>query len=1230
MPKFQEPDDEPPSVHEYTEASASLNTSSEGETDPEELGSLAAKGGVVLSAPRRAALRNARGNLSRSLPRSRDCHHEEQETTLKRALRDLESAEEVRRSYPPRFSTIGPSEVAPSYSPESQISSDFIDLDRGQTNEDNEDDFGLKDSAFFFEFELEDFCVYQSSTTCSGAKERDGLEGRYESLHIVTSCRDDTDWFIDGTIKSAENRRSFIRGAIVDVSIGALEDQTQHSAAEFIWVLTTEGQKRHYWYKLRTPSKAYERYWSSYLWLADFTKYFIDFLHVNLATGVSVCLRAFESSFWTWVKEVHGSKVSDWHRQCGERKDFRQYVLYYAQFLRERVCHLQEKGDGDNPRLSHPVWDEIAAGEISYDRETISSREKTVVTRHVASSFLKPFPGWRDQHRLLNVVEKCAEVEAYADDKRRKWNFPNKLGFSQRDNFKGTGRHKISIAAGLLEEAAIENSPVHVRDPSLLLRAVVIIRDPLTDWDEYNFRYAWVRAVSNTTLSVVWLVLPTDTLCGNSEDKTFYPIGNELFFSDDCNCKPISVRNVIKIVKATPFSDHAQEGSQLFIHSLYRQNGGIHVKAIESELSCHCQKTRGASARRTKKLAREHPADPSTAHKMKVCALCSGAGLLDHAFCNAGLAETVLAVEHNEMAARSHMANNRSDQCEYLIDSVNPVLQDYMTGTKPLPSQIHCIIAGCPCQGFSVLNHHKGASNYQSQKNCSILANMLSWIEVFMPAYVLIENVGNMDRLRPNSCRQAICHLVALGYQVRKSFRVDCEVGGVSTRERLFIVAAAPGATLPNEIPITHHRRDRPGSEYKPRSAWSAICDLKPIDNDTVLNHEDPDHIPLKRLKINWDKDVSFRNLVPKIDTSLSEAYYSSKLSRTENRFFRGLNPTQRERSSKVLMRIKKDEPFRTITTGINPFEARTGGEVVHPSQDRLISLRETCRAMGVPDGFLLAGTIVQKHKQLGNGVPGALAHGWGVEFGKAWLETLQQGAGGDESGADKAPFSSVKAAQDTCYPENISTPASTSTTTRDGALEQTTRSTFNLAYSTVDTVARTRRARRVIEDSENEEEEQGGSQHMSRVDITSRSSLITTTERPRLGRSRQGQPFKPNETIVISSDEEEYWSALDDSKTSLSPLPRKHCVKSPTKLPFERTPRDQEPGTKPARAAQPCPVPVPVPDPARSSRTQRTSEFRKKREAPMGPGDENDGRENCDDSDHVYLETSQAKKARV
>jgi site-specific DNA-cytosine methylase len=1224
MPRLRDLEDDTSSVHEYTEASGSLDNSSEDEGDSEETDRSTKQEGSVLPPPR---------NTTSTL--SRDVLLQQQETVLVQAIHQLESPDEVNRSYPPRFSDVVASGAAPSYLPESQILSEFIALERHETNDDDDDEdrFHLQDT-FFFEFEVENFCIYQSPEACSGASDRNGLEGRYDSLHVVANYQDNTDWFIDGTLKSAENRRSFIRGAIIDVNIGALENTTQHSAAESIWVQTTESKKKSYWYLLRGPSKAYEPYWSSFLWLADFTKYFIDFLHVNLAAGVSVCLKAFGACFWKWLKELHGTKISEWHRQCGERTDFRHHVLNHAQFLRRRALCLERDPNINNPRLSHQVWDDAGVGE---KQQATSPTEKTVVTRHVAYSFLKSCPHWRDEYRLLQVVEKCAEVEAFAEARRRKWKFPNKLQFAQRENFKGRGRHKVSKAAWLLEEAGIENQPIRVHDSRDLLREVIIVRVPLKERNQYDFRYAWVRGVLLSTVSVVWLVLPTDTTCGNSADMTFYPIGNELFFSDECNCKPVSISNVIKIVKASPFTDHAQDGSELFIHGLYRPSQEVHVKATESELSCHCQRTPGGT-RKTRTTTRKKPATTrgsaaqSPLPKMKVCALCSGCGLLDHAFCDASLAETVLAVEHDKTAARSHIANNRFEQCEYLIDSVNPVLMRFMTGKKPLPPQIDCIIAGCPCQGWSALNNSK--ENYESQKNCSILANILSWIEVFMPVYVLIENVPKMEDSRPNACAQAICHLIALGYQVRKSIRVDCDVGGVSIRERLFIIAAAPGASLPAEIPITHHRGR---GESEPRTAWSAISDLKPIENDLILNHEDPEHVPLRQLRINWDKDISFRNLVAKIETSLSQAHHAKKLSPRENKFFRGLSEAQQKRSSKVLKRVSHDKPFRTIATTINPMDAWFGGEVVHPFQNRLLSLREIYRAMGVPDGFLLTGTIAQKHKQLGNGVPGALARGWGVEFAKAWTATIQQGGGAAAAEVNGAPSPVIEEVPGLRYSENISKRTRVTTTARGATTGKRKQATFEMTYSAVKTLVR-RRARRVIHDSDDEAEEQEDTRHMSRKVTTTRSSLVTTTEESRPAADEdastptsRGSPATFNKMVTISSDEEEYWSALDDPKTSWSPSPPKHGVGSPPKPSPQGSTCAREVVTKRTRTVPPCPVPVTVP--ARPSRKQRTWETGSKREAPLGPGyesDGNDGGNDSDDSDIIYLESRQVKKARV
>ena len=1087
--------------------SSSVPSSSEPETDSEDEFTSSDEEELIIGSqrPQKTAGRSSAGTTPVRSESPQGEPVEDQDAFFARKLMKLESPEEVKRSYPPRFSTTS---VTPLHMPESEILNEFVALDI-HADDLLHADTDLEVEATFLEFELEDFSIYQSPKKWSGPKTRWGLEGRFDFLHTVSNTKSNTKWLVDGRLKHETSTRAFLRGEIIDVNIGGLEDAGEHPTAGPIWIRTVEGKRKDYWYRLSTPSSAYRSYWVDFIWLAVFVNCFIDFLQAHLSRDSSVCLADFKSDFWRWVRGRKVTKMDDWHDHCGHRTDFRQHVLTHAVFLHRQTSSFLKSEH--NPMLFHRIWEEIGAG-ASCDQQTLSKEEKTVVTTNVASLFLQTFPHWQSEHELLEVVENSSEVEAYAEQRRREWLFPNKFQYDQTNHFAGESEHKVSKVARLLEEAADRNCPVQIKHTGDLLRKVVVVRIPPETRGETEFRYAWVRAVSRSTFSMVWLVLPSDTLCGGAKERTFYPIGNELFFSNECNCEEVSFRNILAIFKVSTFTDHAEDDSDFFIHSQYQGQERAHVSACESELPCRCQRIRKSnkkSAPRTQTPARERHAP-----KMKVCALCSGCGFLDHAFCASGFAETVLAVEHNETAVRSHQANNQSSRCTYLIDSVNSVLKSYMIGTKPLPKDIVCVIAGCPCQGWSPLNTHKGAHDKGSQKNCSILANILSWIEVFLPAYVLIENVPGMALSRPSACAQAVRHLVALGYQVRTSIKVDGEVGGVSTRKRLFIVASASGAVLPNPIPQSNGPEE--DGLRGLRTAGQAIADLNPIGNHLNLNHKDPDHTPMLQLKINWEKNVSFRSLAQKISTSLSNAYYAGHLPPIERMFFESLNETQQAEKSRCLKRIDPNKPFRTIATQIQILDAWFGGDALHPSQDRVLSVREICRAMGVPDRFLLAGTTRQKHQQVGNGVPWALGGGWGREFRKAWRETFMKRA---ELGAQTINDLSTDSGR-----------AVTEAASNNSLVSASQRSRLEMSLTTTKSVAAQRTRRRTVLSDDSDPDFPAKMSPETTKIVTTRFSRVSVKEETTVtvrsaaaaAVSKLNTPPQPREVIDLTCDSEE------------------------------------------------------------------------------------------------------------
>lgn len=61
---------------------------------------------------------------------------------------------------------------------------------------------------------------------------------------------------------------------------------------------------------------------------------------------------------------------------------------------------------------------------------------------------------------------------------------------------------------------------------------------------------------------------------------------------------------------------------------------------------------------------------------------------------------------------------------------------------------------------------------------------------------------------------------------------------------------------------------------------------------------------------------------------------------------------------------------------------------VLHPDQHRVVSVRECARSQGFPDFYLFCGTILDKHRQIGNAVPPPLGAALGREIGRAYVKS--------------------------------------------------------------------------------------------------------------------------------------------------------------------------------------------------------------------------------------------------
>ncbi|XP_063841265.1 LOW QUALITY PROTEIN: DNA (cytosine-5)-methyltransferase PliMCI-like [Scylla paramamosain] len=85
--------------------------------------------------------------------------------------------------------------------------------------------------------------------------------------------------------------------------------------------------------------------------------------------------------------------------------------------------------------------------------------------------------------------------------------------------------------------------------------------------------------------------------------------------------------------------------------------------------------------------------------------------------------------------------------------------------------------------------------------------------------------------------------------------------------------------------------------------------------------------------------------------------------------------------------RLEWDGFFSTTVTNPEPMGKQVEqARVLHPEQTRVVSVRECARSQGFPDTFRFFGTILEKHRQVGNAVPPPMARALGLEIKKCIL----------------------------------------------------------------------------------------------------------------------------------------------------------------------------------------------------------------------------------------------------
>ncbi|KAG5394062.1 hypothetical protein IGI04_024025 [Brassica rapa subsp. trilocularis] len=377
------------------------------------------------------------------------------------------------------------------------------------------------------------------------------------------------------------------------------------------------------------------------------------------------------------------------------------------------------------------------------------------------------------------------------------------------------------------------------------------------------------------------------------------------------------------------------------------------------------------------------------------------------------------------------------------------VVHGFKTSILPLPRGVDVVCGGPPCQGISGYNRFRNEKEPLKDKKNEQLLEYMKIVEFLKPKYVLMENVVDMLRFVDGFlARYAVGRLVQMNYQTRMGMMAAGSYGLAQFRRRFFLWGAMSSETLPQfplpthdavnrgHVPVNFHsnvvayeetdnvkladkillsdvltdlpvvanneRRAEMPYDKDPKTPFQKFIRL--TQEGMLASPKDPksnsknevlyDHHPLNLNKDDYQrvcripkkKQANFRDLPGVTVNANNKVEWDPKIPRI---YLESNHPLIPEYAMKFV-EGKSKKPFgrlwwdETVPTVIGRAEPHNH-VIIHPNQDRVLTVRENARLQGFPDYYRLFGPTKKKYTQVGNAVAVPVARALGYALGQAF-----------------------------------------------------------------------------------------------------------------------------------------------------------------------------------------------------------------------------------------------------
>lgn len=356
--------------------------------------------------------------------------------------------------------------------------------------------------------------------------------------------------------------------------------------------------------------------------------------------------------------------------------------------------------------------------------------------------------------------------------------------------------------------------------------------------------------------------------------------------------------------------------------------------------------------------------------KSHIVDLFSGVGGLSLGAVRAGF-DLCCAVEIDPHAVASHSTN--FPQTSHICKSVSLLGRELLSELSLKRSELHGIIGGPPCQGFSPM----GKQSVDDDRN-GLFCDFFRIVSELSPRFFLAENVPGIMSDKFSSIRERAFSYVEKKYILLPPMKLQAHMfGAPTTRERVFFIGY-----LPNEIEAIDECSFTP-KKIEQVKVGDALFGL-PTTIEPGWQSEEQGWQKATSPRLRTFAQQTRGKIPPRIGNiesikrlqkqQLVSGCLGTVHSKEVLRRYSKIKPRERDPISKS-SRLDSDGFCPTIRAG-------TGSErgsyqavrPLHPTENRVITPREAARLQGFPDWFQFSPTKWHSFRQIGNSVSPILA----------------------------------------------------------------------------------------------------------------------------------------------------------------------------------------------------------------------------------------------------------------